>query len=255
MRRFLRFANAAHAAALDVETELDLVTARLIGFSDRLGRGPPARRSLWSQRREDHQDLVSGVVGGEPELAGPAACYLPAEPAVKAFEAHSAAHRQVELLQAHLVTGNFPEPAHQGRSDACVPAHELRLQVADNTPVRDERAGIAAEGHPSCESAADTGKQYPASAWVEAVRKSIDCRADVTNVDWRKRESRRAACVRDRYPACSQLLPHRRISLTWVGELENVEVRANRHGVTVSPRDDMRWTQCLSALVPVMVRR
>ena len=37
--------------------------------------------------------------------------------------------------------GNFPESTHQGRSDALIPVRELRLQVADNTPVRDERAG------------------------------------------------------------------------------------------------------------------
>ena len=115
----------------------------------------------------------------------------------------------------------------------CVPAHELRLQVADHTPVRDERAGVAAEGHPAREGAADTGKQYPALAWVEAARKGIDCRPDVTSVDWGKRESRRAAGVRDRYPACGQLLPHRWIGLTRAGELDYVEVLAVRHGQTL----------------------
>jgi hypothetical protein len=136
----------------------------------------------------------------------------------------------VELLQAHLVAGNFPESMHQGRPDALVPARELRLQVVDNTPVRDERAGIAAESHPPSEGAADAGKQYPALAGVEAGCKSIDARTNLTSVDRGKRESRRAAGVRDRYPACGQLLPHHRISLTRISELDDVEVFAGRHG-------------------------
>jgi hypothetical protein len=136
----------------------------------------------------------------------------------------------VELLQAHLVAGNFPESTHQGRSDALVPVRELRLQVADNTPVRDERAGITAESHPPCESAADAGKQYPALAGVEAGCKSIDARTNLTSVDRGKRESRRAAGVRDRYPASGQLLPHHRISLTRISELDDVEVFPGRHG-------------------------
>jgi hypothetical protein len=193
-------------------------------------RGELTRRSRWSQRREDHQDLVSGVVRSKPELARPTACYPPAEPRVKVFESHSAADCQVELLQAHLVAGNFPESTHQGRPDALVPARELRLQVADNTPVRDERAGIAAESHPPSEGAADAGKQDPALAWVEAGRKSIDGRADLTRIHRGKRESRRAAGVRDRYPACGQLLFHHRISLIRISELDDVEVLACRHG-------------------------
>jgi hypothetical protein len=67
---------------------------------------------LLSQRHQDHQDLVSGVAGGESELARPTACYLPAEPGVEAFESHSAAGREMELLKAHLVTGHLPEPMH-----------------------------------------------------------------------------------------------------------------------------------------------
>ena len=86
----------------------------------------------------------------------------------------------MKLFQAHLVAGNFPESTHQGRSDALIPVRELRLQVADNTPVRDERARITAEGHPPCESAADAGKQYPALAGVEAGCKSIDGRPNLT---------------------------------------------------------------------------
>ena len=193
-------------------------------------RGELTRRSRWSQWREDHQDLVPGVVRSKPELARPAACYPPAEPRVKVFESHSAACCQVELLQAHLVAGNFPESMHQGRPDALVPARELRLQVADNTPVRDETVGIAAEAHPSCEGAADAGKQYPALAGIETGRKRIDGGPDLTSVDRGKRESRRAAGVRDRYPACGQLLSNHRISLTRVSELDNLEVLAGRHG-------------------------
>ena len=194
------------------------------------GRGELTRRSRWSQWREDHQDLVSGVIRSKPELARPAAYHPPAEPGIKAFESHSAACCQVELLQAHLVAGNFPESMHQGRPDALVPARELRLQVEDNAPVRDERAGIAAEGHPPREGAADAGKQYPALAGVEAGRKRIDGRTDLTSVDRGKRESRRAAGVRDRYPACGHLLSNHRISLTRVSELDNLEVLAGRHG-------------------------
>src|SRR5580658_2552553 len=66
------------------------------------------------ERGEDHENLVSGVVGGEPELAGPAAYFPPAEPGVEVFESCSPAGREVELLEAHFVSGDLPEPAHQG---------------------------------------------------------------------------------------------------------------------------------------------
>jgi hypothetical protein len=193
-------------------------------------RGELTRRSRWSQWREDHQDLVSGVIRSKPELARPAAYHPPAEPGVKVFESHSAARCQVELLQAHLVAGNFPESMHQGRPNALAPVRELRLQVADNTPVRDERAGITAEGHPPREGAAYAGKQYPGLTGVEAGSKSIDGRPDLTSVDRGKREARRAARVRDRYPASGQVLSHHRISLTRISELNDVEVLAGRHG-------------------------
>ena len=190
----------------------------------------------WSQWREDHQDLVSCVVRSEPELAGPAARHPPAEPRVEVFESHSPAGRQVELFQAHLVAGDFPEPVHQGRSDAPVTVRKLGLQVVDCPPVGDEGAGVAAECHPSREGTADAGEHYPASLRVEAASKSIDCRGDVTGVDRWKRESRGPAGVRDRDPACDQFLPDRRIGFSWVRELDDVEVVPGRHGPTVSRR-------------------
>jgi hypothetical protein len=95
--------------------------------------------------------------------------------------------------------------------------------------VRDERAGIAAEGHPTCEGTPDAGKQYPGLAGIETGRKSIDGRPDLTSVDRGKREPRRAAGVRDRYPACGQLQSNHRINLIRVSELDNLEVLAGRH--------------------------
>ena len=145
------------------------------------------------------------------------------------------------LLQAHLVTGNYLESAHERRSDARLPVHKLRLQVAYNTPVRDERAGVTAEGHPSSQATADAGEQYPASARVQTCRRSVYWRSDVADVNRRKRESRRAAGVRDRNPARGQLLPHRRVSLAWTCLLDDVEVTASRHGPTFSRLGD---TEC-----------
>ena len=65
---------------------------------------------------------------------------------------------------------------------------------------------------------------------VEAAARASTAGADVAGVDRGKRESRRAAGVRDRYPARGQLLPHRWIGLTRVSELDDVEVLAGRHG-------------------------
>lgn len=188
-----------------------------------------------SQWRENHQDLVSGVIGGEPEFARPAACYFPAEPGVVVFESHSAACREVELLQAHFVAGDLPEPVHQGRSDALVAVREMGLQVADGPPVGDKGAGLAAEGHPPCEGTVDAGDQYLASLGVKAGSEGIDCRGDLVGADRGERESRSAAGVSDRDPACGQLPSDRRICVAWSCELDDVEVVAGRHGLTVAP--------------------
>jgi hypothetical protein len=205
---------------------------------DPLWRSQISELSEWvrSQRREDHQDLVSGVVGGKPELARPAAYFPPAEPGVEVFESCSPAGREVELLEAHLVPGDLPEVAHQGRPDALVAVSRLGLQVVYGSPVGDEGTGIAAEDYPSRERAAAAGEQYAASARLEAVGEGIDCRGDVAGVDRGKRESRGAAGIRDRYPARGQLLPDRWIGVAWVRELDDVEAVAGRHGPTVS-----RW--------------
>lgn len=56
---------------------------------------------------------------------------------------------------------------------------KLRLRVVYNTPVRDKRAGVTAEGHPPSQATADAGEQYPASARVQGRRKSVYCRSDV----------------------------------------------------------------------------
>ena len=113
------------------------------------------------QRRENHQDLVPGVVGGNPQLAGPAADFPPAEAGVEVFESHAAAGGEVKLLQAHLVAGDAAEAAHQGRSDAPVAVGRPGLQVVDGAPVGDERTGVAAEDDPPGESPADAGEQDP----------------------------------------------------------------------------------------------
>lgn len=193
-------------------------------------------RPVWSQRREDQQDFVSGVVGGEPELAWPSAYFPPAERGVEVFESCSAAGREVELLKAHFIPGDVPEPVHQGRSDALVAVFRLGLQVVDGSPVGDERTGIAAEGYPTCERAVDAGEQYPVSLRGEAGGEGIDCRGDVAGIDRGKRKSRSAAPVRDRYPARGQLLPDRWTGVARVGELDDSEVMPGRHGPTVS-----RW--------------
>lgn len=67
-----------------------------------------------SKQREDHQDLVSGVVGGEPELAAPAARFLPAEPGGEVFEP-CPPKAEVELLKPDFVAGDLPRPVHQRR--------------------------------------------------------------------------------------------------------------------------------------------
>ena len=205
-------------------------------IQDRVSQDIEDSRAGCSQRREDHQDLVSGVVRSEPELAGPAACYPPAEPRVEVFESRSAADREVELFQAHFVAGDAPEPVHQGRSDALVAVRKLGLQVTNYPPMGDEGTGVATEGHPSCEGTADAGEQYPASLRVEGGGKSINRRGDVTGIDRGKRESRSTASVRDRDPACGQLLPNSRIGVAWARELGDVEVVADRHAPTVSPK-------------------
>jgi hypothetical protein len=195
-------------------------------------------RSEWvrSQRREDHQDLVSGVVGGKPEFARPAAYFPPAEPGVEVFESCSPAGREVELLETHFVPGDLLEPTHQGRPDALVTVSRLGLQVVDSSPVGDEGTGVAAKDYPSCERAAAAGEQYAASPGFEAVGEGIDCRGDVAGVDRGKRESRGAAGIGDRYPARGQFLPGRWIGVARVRELDDVEAVAGRHGPTVS-----RW--------------
>ena len=175
------------------------------------------------ERGEDHENLISGVVGGEPELAGPAAYFPPAEPGVEVFESCSPAGREVEFLEAHFVSGDLPEPVHQSRSDALVAVCGLGLQVVDGSPVGAEGTEIAAEDYPSCERAVDAGEQYPASLRVEAVGEGIDCRGDVPGVDRGKRESRGAAGIRDPYPARGQLLPDR-----WVGVTRGVSWMMSR---------------------------
>jgi hypothetical protein len=203
-----------------------------------LWRSRISELSEWvrSQRREDHQNLVSGVVGGKPELARPAAYFPPAEPGVEVFEACSPAGREVELLETHFVPGDLPEPAHQGRPDALVAVFGLGLQVVHGSPVGDEGTRIAAEDYPSCERAVAAGEQYAASLPFEAAGEGIDCRGDVAGVDRGKRESRGAAGIRDRYPARGQLLPGRWIGVARVRELDDVGAVAGRHGPTVS-----RW--------------
>jgi hypothetical protein len=181
------------------------------------------------ERGEDHENLVSSVVGGEPELAGPAAYFPPAEPGVEVFESYSPAGREVELLEAQFVPGDLPEPVHKSRSDALVAVRGLGLEVVDGPPVGDEGTGVAAEDYPSCERPVDAGQQYPASLRVEAAGQGIDCRGDVAGVDRGKRESRGAAGIRDPYPARGQLLPDRWAGVTRVRELDDVEIVRTPH--------------------------
>src|SRR5580704_1599539 len=127
-----------------------------------------SRLSLLSQRREDHQDLVSGIAGGEAELAGPTACDLPAEPGIEVFESHSAAGREMELLKAHLVSGHLPEPMHESRPHASTAVCKLGLQMVNGPPMSDQGIGIAAEDDPSRKAAVDAGQQQPTTLRVEA---------------------------------------------------------------------------------------
>ena len=64
---------------------------------------------MWSEWCENHQHLVPGVAGGEPEFAGPAPGFRPAKPGVEVFQSCSAAGGEVELLTAHFVAGDLPD--------------------------------------------------------------------------------------------------------------------------------------------------
>ncbi len=171
---------------------------------------------MWSERREDHQDLIPGVVGSEPELAWPATYFSPAEPGVEVFESCPAAGREVKLLEAHFVLGDLPEPVHQSRSDALVAVCELGLQVVDDPPMGDEGVRVAADNHPSRERPAASGEKYPASLRVKAAGEVVNCGRDVAGVHGGKRESCGATGVSDRDPARGQLLPDRRIGVARV---------------------------------------
>ena len=73
---------------------------------------------LWSERGEDHQDLVAGVVGREPQSFGPSADLTPSEPSVEVLQAPAAPGCQMELFQVELIAGDLPKLADESGSDA-----------------------------------------------------------------------------------------------------------------------------------------
>ena len=183
------------------------------------------------------QNLVSGVVGGEPELAGPAAYFPPAEPGVEVFESRSPAGREVELLEAHLVPGDLPEPVHQGRSDALVAVSGLGLQVVDGSPVGAERQRRSRlRRDPSCERAVHCGRA--GSGFAAGSR--LAARVSTAGATWLasdrgKRETRGARqafepAIQHAVSSCLTAGP----SVARSRELDDVQVVAGGHGPTVS---------------------
>jgi hypothetical protein len=204
----------------------------VVSWTRSLWRTQVSQLSEWvsSERSQDHEDLVPGVVGGEPQFAGPASCLAPPESGVEVFESCSAPGSEVELFEAHLVAGDLPELVHQCRADAPAAVCGLGLQVVDGAPMCDEGIGVAAEQDPPGEGIVAAGEQYPAPLRVEAGGEVVDGGRNLPGVDRRKGESSCAAGVGDRDPAVGELLPDGWVGVVRVRELGDAGIWISGHG-------------------------
>lgn len=185
---------------------------------------------LWSERREDHEDLVAGVVGCEPEGVGPATNLTPSEPPVEVLQALAAPGCQMQLFEAKLVAGDLPELVDESGSDAATAEGGVGLEVVDGAPVLDESVGIAVEDDLSGKDAVGFGDEESALLRVETAEESVRDGRDVVLADRGERESRGAAGVGDRDPAADQLLPEFRSDVVRVDYLDKAEGGVIRHG-------------------------
>lgn len=184
---------------------------------------------MCSEWGEDHEHLVAGVVGCEPEGPGPATDLTPSEPSVEVLQPFASPGSEMQLFQPQLISGDLPEFVGEGGADASSAPVGVCLEVVNGAPVPDEPVGVAVEDDPSGEDAASLGNEEATLLRVESADDLVRDRLDVVIADRWKGESGGAARVGDSDPAVDQLSPEFGGDVVRVGDLDKVEGGFVRH--------------------------